>query len=84
MSTQLNALVAASKVPTQSARLGENTTSPLGATVEDWNLKSELIVELMSTQLNVLVAASNVPTQSAWSGVNTTSPFGAIAACLNL
>ena len=84
MSTQLNALVAASNVPTQSAWYGTNTTKPFGASAAPANFQSVPIVALMSTQLNVLVAASNVPTQSALRGPNTTKPFGATAAPKNL
>ena len=65
MSTQLNALVAALNVPTQSAFAGANATRPFGATAAPANFESMLIVALMSTQLNAFVEASNVPTQSA-------------------
>ena len=51
MSMQLNALVAASNVPTQSALRGANTTRPFEATAAPPNLESVLIVALMSTQV---------------------------------
>lgn len=64
-SKQLNALVAALKIPTQLELNGANTTKPFGATAAPPNLLLMLVVALMSMQLNALVVASKVPTQSA-------------------
>ena len=51
MSTQLNALLAALKTPTQSAWDGAKTTRPLPAVAAPTNFLSMLRVEAMSTQL---------------------------------
>ena len=80
MSTQLNASLAASKTPTQSALYGAKTTSPLAAVAAPSNLPSMLRVEEISTQLNALLAALKTPTQSAPSGAKTTSPLAAVVA----
>ena len=69
METQLNASLAASKTPTQSAPYGAKTTRPLAAVAAPINLLSVLRVEAMETQLNASLAASlaasKTPTQSA-------------------
>ena len=84
MSTQLNALLAASNTPTQSAVHGAKTTSPLPAVAALRNLPWMLRVEEMSTQLNALLAASKTPTQLANKyGAKTTSPLAAVAAPAN-
>ena len=80
MSMQLNAFVATSNVPTQSAQSGANTIRPFGEVAAPRNFVFVLSVALISTQLKALVAALNVPTQSAFDGANTSSPFEATAA----
>ena len=80
METQLNASLAASKTPTQSAWSGAKTTSPLPAVATPQNLESMLSVEAMETQLNALLVGLKTPTQSALPGAKTTRPLPAVAA----
>ena len=77
MSTQLKALVAGSKTPTQSIWCGAKMTRPLLAVVAPWKTYPEepLMAEEMSTQLKALVAGSKTPTQPAVAGPKTTRPL---------
>ena len=77
-------LVVGSKMPTQSAFAGENTTSPLLAVVALWNFPPPLIVDEMSTQKNKFVLGSKVPTHSAAYGAKMTRPSLAVVAPENL
>ena len=77
-------LVVGSKMPTQSAFAGENTTSPLLAVVALWNFPPPLIVDEMFTQLKSLAAGSKMPMHSAAYGAKMTRPSLAVVAPENL